>query len=131
MTMSSGPRLIQSKGILLAVLAFCALQAVASWNGMRRPAPATHDLVLILGVALGAFFCANIVVKTTSIGERIVFGPILLAGFLIVLIRTVLPNQQTAHVLRAVEWLMWLVSLVAGVVILVRKPKELSGPDAR
>jgi hypothetical protein len=121
--MSSDRRLIQNRKVLLAILAFCAYEIVATWRGMDKPSPATYDVVTILGGLFVTLICSLVVARTTFIGDRVVVGPIAVASFLWIVLRLLLPNQQVMHTMREAVWLMWLTSLVAGIIILVRYPK--------
>jgi hypothetical protein len=126
--MISGPRLIQTRWILLAIIAFCIYEAWATWHEIERPAPAHYDLTVIFMEVLLSLICANFLIRTPFIGDRIVIGPIMVASVLWVVIRLAVPSQQTVHVVRIVVSLMWFASLIGGVVVLIRYPKGWEVP---
>jgi len=119
-------RLIQNRWILLAILAFCVYETVATWNEIGRPAPAKYDLFIIFVGTIVSLLTVNLVVRTTFIGDRMVVGPIAVASLLWVLIRLARPEQQTVHIMREIVWLMWVISLIAGIFVLVRYPRGWS-----
>jgi hypothetical protein len=121
--MSSGARFIQNRRWLVGALAFSLFEVVASWRGMGQPAPATHDWVLVFGLAWTTVICTVVAAKTTFIGDRVVIGPMAAAAFLSLVLRLSLPDQQTVHIMRAIISSMWLASLVGGIFILVLKPR--------
>lgn len=115
--------LLQVKVYLTIVLAMCVYGVVASWRNLAAPAPARYDIVVIFGLAFCSFICLSIAVRSPFIGDRVVIGPIAFAFLSWLTIDLLRPSQQTVHPIRVFVWLLWLASLVAGVVILFRGRK--------
>lgn len=121
-------RLIQKRSTLLLILVLSAYEAVASWRTMSAPAPTKIDVIFLFGLIFATFVCVSIVIRSSFIGDRIVIGPIALAFLLWIGINLFRPDHHKVHVIREIVWLMWLISLIAGIIMLMRDPKHFVGP---
>ena len=119
--MKASTGLLQIKGYFVAIFVICALGVIASWRNVNRPAPTKYDILLLLGLAFCTFIFVSMTVRSPFIGDRTVFGPIALAFLSQLAVDLFRPPVQTVHSLRFVIVILWLVSLVAWVVVLLRR----------
>jgi hypothetical protein len=112
---------LQLKGYSVALLAMCAYGLVASCRSLHRPAPSEYDVILLLGLAFCSFIFIAITVRSPFIGDRTVFGPIALAFASQLAVDFFRPSTHTVYPMRLIIAFLWLVSLVAGVVVLLRR----------
>ena len=112
--------LLQVRVYAMVVLIMCAYGVIASWRNLATPAPTKYDIIVVFGLAFCSFICLSITVRSPSIGDRVVIGPMAFAFLSWLMVDLFRPPQHAVHLIRAFVWLLWLASLVAGVVVLLR-----------
>jgi hypothetical protein len=98
----------------LCLIAFTYL-AIAS---LRSSHPPEREVILILGLALSVFIATSIVIRTSFVGDRVVFGAVGVALLLALITQITLPTGLAAAVIHGLRSVAWILAAICSVVIL-------------
>jgi uncharacterized membrane protein len=123
---SKQPTVLRNRAALLFALLFCIYEALPrSITSLRPSSPNERDPILIFGLIASIVITALIAVRSTFLGDRVVFGAAA-AAFVLWLLRSLLSlGPSASSVVNVLASLMWAIGAVASLVILLAVLRNL------
>lgn len=119
--------LLQNRVILLAVFGLSIYEIFASWRAAATPVKTQLDAIHVFGLVVCVVFAAFIVLRSSFVGDRLVFGALFIAFCSWLLIGIVKPGNAFAQVLRSLVWVCWLFVAVVGLWIITLRGRSSLG----
>ncbi len=122
------PTVLRNRAALLFVLLFCIYEALPrSITSLKPSSPNERDPILIFGLIASIVITALIAVRSTFLGDRVVFGAATTAVLLSLLRSLLSLGPSATSLVNVLASLMWAIGAIASLAILtgvLRKPRD-------
>ena len=116
-----GQRVLRNRTALLFALLFCTYEALARFIIWLRPSTPNHrDPIMIFGLIASVLITVSISIRSSFVGDRVIFGAAAGAFALWLLRASFLLNSAVIAAVNALVSLLWGIGAVVSLLLLIR-----------
>src|SRR5438093_13462877 len=125
---STQSAVIRNRAAAMVAMVFCAFEALPqSLTTFSKSALHGRDPLLIFGFIASIFITTSIAMRSSFVGDRIVFGAAAVAFFLRLITNLVSPSGSAASVISVFVSLAWSIGAVGALVVLISVSRRRAG----